>query len=96
MKLESITRTPDKNKAYRAVFRLDSGAKKTVRFGTSSNYVLNPDKTKDDRKNYLKRHRVRENWDNPLTAGSLSRHILWGDSRSLHKNIRDFKRKFKL
>ncbi len=96
MKLLRVERTPNQSKAFRAIFKLDDDKEKRVTFGTSSNYVLNPDKTKQDRENYLKRHKVRENWSDPLTAGSLSRWILWGESRNLNKNISTFKKKFKL
>jgi len=96
MKLLRVERTPNQSKAFRAIFKLDDDKEKRVTFGTSSNYVLNPDKTRKDRENYLKRHKTRENWEDPLTAGSLSRWILWGDSRNLNKNISTFKKKFKL
>jgi len=96
MKLEKIERTPSEKKEFKAIFTLDNGNSKTVRFGTASNYVLNNDKTDLDRTNYIKRHRVNENHDNPLTAGALSRHLLWGDSRSIKKNINDFKKRFNI
>lgn len=94
--LLSITHTPGGRKEFKAVFRLSNGKSKTVRFGTSSNYVLNKDKTKADRDAYIKRHSVRERFDEPTTAGSLSRYILWGDSRSFAANTRAFKRRFNL
>lgn len=96
MKLLRVERTPNQSKAFRAIFKMDNDKEKRVTFGTSSNYVLNPDKTKQDRENYLKRHKTREDWEDPLTAGSLSKHILWGESRNLNTNIRAFKKKFKL
>ena len=40
--------------------------------------------------------RRRENWDDYTSAGSLSKHILWGDTTSIEKNIKAFKKKFKL
>jgi len=94
MKLEKVVRTPTEGKEFKAIYKLDNGSSKTVRFGTASNYVLNKNKTDLDRKNYIKRHRVNENHNNPLTAGALSRHLLWGDSRSLKKNVDDFKTRF--
>ena len=94
--LESITRTPNDNKEFKAVFTKDNGRSKIIRFGTSSNYVTNATKTTDDRKNYIARHRVNENFNNPLSAGALSRWLLWGNSRDLKKNIDSFKRRFKL
>lgn len=45
---------------------------------------------------YLARHRPREDWADAKTAGALSRWILWGNSRSLTKNIREFKHRFNL
>jgi len=95
-KLESITRTPSGPKAFVAKFKMDSGRSKTVRFGTSSNYALNPKKTDADRAAYLARHKVNENWSDPTTAGALSRFILWGQSRSWQANMRSYKRRFKL
>ena len=43
---------------------------------------------------YLRRHRARENWDNPLTAGALSRWLLW-DKKTLSGSLKAFKKKFK-
>ncbi len=96
MKLETIERTPNSKKEFKAIYKLDNGSSKTVRFGTGSNYVLNKNKTDLDRTNYIKRHRVREDHNNVLTPGALSRHLLWGDSRSLNQNIKTFKTKFNL
>ena len=95
MKLISVERTDGNPKAFKAVFLKDNGRTITTRFGTSSNFVLNPKTTAEDKKNYLLRHKVREDWSNPTSAGSLSRHILW-DSRSLTQNIKRFKIKFNL
>ena len=46
--------------------------KKTIHFGSKdgSTFLDHKDKTKRD--NYIKRHRVRENW-NEVYAGSLAR-----------------------
>ena len=94
--LVSVVRTPGERKEFLARFVLDNGKSRTVRFGTSSNFALNPSKTFIDRDNYIARHRVREDFSNPITAGSLSRHILWGQSRNWPSNVRSFKRRFKL
>tara|TARA_E500000318_G_scaffold38142_1_gene36769 strand:+ start:2842 stop:3147 length:306 start_codon:yes stop_codon:yes gene_type:complete len=70
--------------------------KKTTHFGSAgmSDYTINKDKER--RKRYLDRHRKRENWNNPMSAGSLAKNILWGDSTSKTANIRAFKKKFNL
>lgn len=96
MKLDRIARTGDQRPAFEAVFTLEDGKKRTVKFGTSSNYVTNPDKTKADRSAYIARHAVRENWNDPMTRGALSRYILWGDSRSVVENTRAFRKRFNL
>ena len=53
-------------------------------------------KIKKRRKRYLVRHKINENWENPITPGSLSKYILWGRYTSIDKNINHFKNKFKL
>ena len=95
MKLISVERTEGKPKEFKAVFLRDNGRTITTRFGTSSNYVLNPKTTLEDKRNYLLRHKVRENWSDFTSAGSLSRHILW-ETKSLTQNIKRFKIKFNL
>jgi len=42
---------------------------------------------------YLARHRKREDWNNPRTAGALSRWILW-NLPSLEDSIEDYKQRF--
>ena len=95
MKLVSVKRVGG-DKEFVAVFQRADGRSKTTRFGTASNYDSNPDKTKKDRENYIKRHRVNEDFNDPTSAGALSRWILWGESRSFEKNVRAFKRRFNL
>lgn len=92
MKLESVKRV-GKPKEFVAVFKKDDGRTKTVRFGTSSNFVLNKSKTEKDRLAYIARHKVNENWNSPDNAGALSRFLLW-ETRSLQTNIRKFKSRF--
>ena len=96
MKLNKIERTPNEKKEFKATFTKPNGKTKITRFGTASNFALNKSKTKKDKKAYLARHAVNENWNNPTSAGSLSKNILWGDSRSIKANTRDFKNKFNL
>lgn len=99
----SVSRTPGERKAFKAVFTFPDNRTKTVRFGTESNYVLQKKgakrKTDQDRQAYIARHaapKSGEDHDDPMTPGALSRHILWGDSRSWRKNFAAFKRRFKL
>lgn len=96
MKLNSITRTGLQAPAFLAVFTLDNGKTKNVKFGTSSNYLTNPDKTEKDRQAYIKRHQVRENWNDPTSRGALSRFILWSPTRSIDLSTRAYRKRFNI
>ena len=58
----------------------------TIHFGSkySSTYLDHHDKVK--RSNYLKRHKVNEDW-NQVNAGSLSKWLLWGPTTDLNINL---------
>jgi hypothetical protein len=98
MRLLDVKPSTAKGKKYMAIFCPCEGPPKCkgkrVHFGAagSQTYLDHHDKTK--RENYLKRHKVNENWNNPTSAGALSRHLLWGDSTSLMMNINAFKKRF--
>ncbi len=68
---------------------------KVVHFGQkgSSTYLDHNDE--DKKKAYIARHKPNENWNNPLTAGSLALNILW-NKKTLSASIADFKKRFKL
>jgi len=95
MKLK-IVKSHLANKKYDAIFTYDDGKSKVVPFGASnfSDFTIHHDKNRRTR--YIARHGKHEEFNDPMTAGSLSRWILWGDSTSLETNIRTFKKKFNL
>ena len=95
MKLLSVKPSPTKTKKYVATFKLDNGKEKKVSFGAKgyTDYTLSKDDARKER--YLNRHRARENWNDPLTPGALSRWILW-NKKTLKSSIADFKKRFKL
>jgi len=80
-----------KDKRYMAIFKNNV----IVHFGlkNGSVYIDHHDKKKRD--NYLKRHLKNENWDDPYSAGALSRWLLWGDYTNLNENHQAFMKKFK-
>lgn len=89
---------PSKNKLkkYDAILTDKKGNKKVIPFGAEgySDFILSGgDKKK--REAYIKRHSKNEDWTK-INAGSLSRYILWGKSKDLDTNIKDFKKKFNL
>lgn len=95
MKVE-IKPSTNKNKKYMAIFFDDNNKRiKTTHFGSKgmSDFTINKDKERKER--YLKRHQKRENWDAPMTAGALSRWILW-NKPTLKGSIRDYKKRFNL
>jgi len=105
MKLISIVPSTRKGKKYKATFELDKERSITTHFGASgyrdftlmSNpksefYIKNSGAREKVRQAYLKRH-AKEDWMKPMTAGSLSRWILW-EKTTLPAAIKNFKRKF--
>lgn len=68
---------------------------KVVHFGLKGSSTFLDHKDEDKKKNYLARHKAREDWNDPTTAGALSRWILW-NKKTLSESIKDFKQRFKL
>lgn len=89
MKIEPSTR---KGKRFMVTF--SNG--KTVHFGSAvgATYIDHGDKAK--RTAYLLRHKKNEDWNDPYSAGSLSRWLLWGDSTDLETNHKAFMKRFKV
>ena len=70
--------------------------RKLVHFGQPGGTTYIDGASEQTKDAYLARHKVREDWSDPLTPGALSRFLLWGPTRSLMKNIESFKKKFSL
>jgi hypothetical protein len=94
MKLVSITKANDGKHKYQAVFDIN-GKKKTTKFGAVGYEDFTKTRDINKREAYLARHKTRENWDDPTSAGALSRWILWNEP-TLSLSIKDFKKRFKL
>jgi len=92
MKLIDIIISKNKNKKYTAIFSIDEKIKK-ISFGAKGYEDYTTHKNKKRRHNYRQRH-SKDKINSPMTAGSLSWYILWGDSTSMNKNIKLFKSKF--
>ena len=92
----SITPSKIKGKKYTAVFYDDNKKKvKTTHFGSAgmSDFTINKDPARKQR--YLDRHRARENWNKYMSAGALSRWILW-NKPSFSGSYADYRKKFNL
>lgn len=96
MKLVSVLKSDREGKKYMAKFTLGDDKQKTVHFGSATSQTYLDHKDPKKRENYIKRHRVREDFNDPKTAGSLSRWLLWGDSTNLKTNVTSFRKKFDL
>jgi hypothetical protein len=65
-----------------------------TRFGAvgMDDYTLTHNKQQRER--YISRHRNNEDWNDPKSAGALSRYILWGESTDINANKRTYERRF--
>jgi len=68
---------------------------KTIHFGSAGASDMTQHRDPIRKQRYILRHQIRENWDNYMTAGSLSRYILW-NKPTLDESIIDYKKKFNL
>jgi hypothetical protein len=94
MRLIKVMPSDRPNKKYMALFE-NKHEFRIVYFGAAgyTDYTMNHD---DEKKRlYLLRHRKNENWNDPISAGSLSRWLLW-NKPTLKESIIDFKKRFNL
>ena len=97
MKPVSVVIKPStmKTKKKTAIFTMDDRTRRIVHFGQAGASDFTKNKDEKRKENYLDRHRERENWNDPLTPGALSRWILW-NKPTLRDSILDFKKRFNL
>jgi len=94
-----IKKSTNEKKKYMAIFYDTVNGKrkkvKTTHFGAAgmSDYTKHKDPARKQR--YINRHKTNENWNNYMSAGSLSRYILWGEP-TLRASIQKYKNKFNL
>ena len=89
-----IKKSTKPEKKYMAIFEdCHNGRQKITHFGSAnySDYIHHKDPER--RQRYLDRHRKNENWNDPTSAGALSRFVLWNKT-SLRASIADYKRRF--
>ena len=76
-------------------FNVATGRSKVTHFGATGYEDFTIHKDVARRQRYLDRHKNKEEWSDPTTAGALSRWILW-TTPTLAASIADFKKRFKL
>jgi hypothetical protein len=94
MKLISIKRATNPHKKYTATF-FHNNDYIHITFGDTaySDYTKHKDPMR--KKQYLERHKKNENWNDPMSAGALSRWILW-EYPDFDKAVKEFKKRFNL
>ena len=93
MELLYIRKSKNKEKKWVAVFRLDNGKERRIRFGAAGYDDYTIGASKDQRKFYRIRHEG-DNLKDPMSPGSLSFWITWGSSRDMEKNIKSYKKRY--
>lgn len=95
LKLLKVEKATDGKHKFVAVFSKD-GKTKNVPFGAAGmeDYTLTSDKVQRDR--YTKRHSKDLKTHDVTKPGYLSMFILWGKYDSVDKNVKEYKRMFKL
>jgi len=64
-------------------------------FGAAGMSDYTKHKNPERMRRYRARHKARENWSDPRTAGALALYVLW-NKPSLKASIADYKRRFNL
>lgn len=69
--------------------------KKLIHFGDSRYEDFTQHKDPVRKENYVKRHKMNENWNNPFTAGFWAKHLLWNKS-TLANSIKDLQKNYNI
>ena len=79
----TISKSNHSQKRMKAEFK-----NKTIHFGQKGGSTFIDHKDSQTKQNWMKRHRVREDWNKFDSAGALSKHVLW-NKETLNASIRD-------
>jgi hypothetical protein len=93
--LLKVTPAKDGIHKYNALFKLHANKYKTVQFGAKGYSDMTQHGDPKRMEKYLRRHESRENWDDMMSPGALSRWILWS-APSLDQGIHNYKKHFGL
>ena len=84
-----ITRSKKKDKKFDAIV----DGKKTVSFGAAGMSDYTKHKDADRKERYIARHKKKEDWSNPKTAGFYAKHALWNKS-TVQASVADINKKY--
>lgn len=89
-----IKKSTRNGKKMMAIFYDNDKKVKTIHFGADGyEHYSGGHKDEARRQRYIDRHRSSEDWNNPMTAGTLSLYILWNKT-TISAGIADYKKKF--
>jgi hypothetical protein len=71
---------PKDGKRLIAFFIMEDGKTRRKKFGSANAFTYFDGATEQKRDAYLARHKVRENWNDIMTAGALAKEVLWTDT----------------
>ena len=96
IKYIQLKKSKIEGKKYTAVFYDDKHNKiKTTHFGAAGMSDFTKHKDEQRKQRYISRHSANENWNDYMTAGSLSRWILW-NKPTLSASYNNYLKKFNL
>ena len=84
-----IKRSKRKDKKFDAIV----DGKKTVSFGAAGMSDYTKHKDADRKERYIARHKKKEDWSNPKTAGFYAKHVLW-NKPTMQASVSDINKKF--
>ena len=87
-----ITTSPLKTKKFKVVIT-DGDKKKTIHFGFKGAEDFTIHKDEERKYRYIDRHKKREDWQNPFTAGFWALHTLW-NKPTLQSSLNDIKKNY--
>lgn len=87
--LINITKSKAKGKKYTATFKNGT----SIHFGATGYDDYTIGATKQQRDNYRARH-AKDPINKPMTPASLSYYVLWGESKNINTNIKEYKKRF--
>lgn len=88
----TLSKSSSNGKKWKVVVENDK-RKKTIHFGADGYQDYTQHKDPKRKESYISRHRSREDWNDPFTAGYWSRWLLW-NLPSLEASIRDINDRF--
>ena len=69
--------------------------KKTIHFGAPGYLDFTQHGEKKRKEAYIQRHRTREDWNDPRSAGFWAKHLLW-NKETIEASIRDVEKKHRI